>query len=71
MKDAYSRIRDNNCFVLYAANEMLLLGGVHEEGYLLNEHTREVFSLGWFYGNPLCGLIAGDNTWALMGGRSN
>ena len=46
----------------------LALAHLYEEGYLIQSGSKEAVSIGWFYGDPTCGIIDQNNKWAIMAG---
>lgn len=53
-----------------AENKLLKVGGVFEDGLLFNKRSRKVTHLGWFYGDPCCGLVDKNGNWAIIGSKA-
>lgn len=48
--------------------DLLEIGNVYEDAYLINNNTKENIHIGWFYGEPTCAFINEDNSWCVVGG---
>ena len=50
--------------------DLLEIGSVYEDAYLINNDTKENMYIGSFYGDPTCAFISNDNSWSVVGGRN-
>ncbi|TWF41776.1 hypothetical protein FHW36_103580 [Chitinophaga polysaccharea] len=62
------KVQWDTAFVKHVESKSLLVGSLYENGYLFHLATKEVTYINWFYGNPTCAVISGDEQWAVMGG---
>lgn len=49
--------------------DLLEIGSVYEDAYLINNDTKENMYIGSFYGDPTCAFISNDNSWSVVGGE--
>lgn len=49
--------------------DLLEIGYIYEEAYLINTETKENIYIGYFYGDPTCAFISDDNSWSVVGGE--
>lgn len=59
---------NNNDFTKLDENADTILGYIFEEAFLIHKTNKKSISLGWFYGNPTCGIISKDSSWCIVGG---
>lgn len=64
--NAYFTLRGSDKYII---GKNLRMVSLSENAYLLHLDKRDVTYLNWFYGNPTCGLISEDETWAVMAGN--
>ncbi|SDF60198.1 hypothetical protein [Chitinophaga filiformis] len=53
---------------MVAEAEVLALVHQHEKGFLMDKGKKRAYALGWFYGDPTCGIVDSQNQWAIMAG---
>lgn len=53
---------------ILAETENLQLVYHFEKGFLIDKVNKQAYALGWFYGDPSCGIIDPKNQWAIIAG---
>jgi len=68
-RDTWELLQQGSTYnTIIAETEKLQLIYHFEKGFLADKVNQLGYALGWFYGDPTCGIIDRDNRWAILSG---